>query len=119
MRPEIACCDRLMEAAVWAVARWADTYLLPIAPVSPAMGRAFGGDPHNGPNVLQVLTLVAVTLLGGPEWAGEVDLHRVAILKLLTALVRRRTVCTRLVQVDAWQQLAGMADARRTRLCER
>ena len=68
MRPETACCDRLMEAAVWAVARWADTYLLPIAPVSPAMGRAFGAGPHNAPNVLQVLTLVAVTLLGGPEW---------------------------------------------------
>lgn len=46
-------------------------------------------------------------LLGGPEWAGEVDLHRVVIMKLLAALVRRRAVCEQLMQLNPWQQLAG------------
>ena len=95
-----------MEAAVWAVARWADTYLLPLSAESAAMERSFGA-AGNGLNVLRVLLLIAMKLLGGQEWLGEVDLHRVVVMKLLVALVRRRTICESIMRFDEWQQLAG------------
>lgn len=106
-----------MEAAVWAVARWADTYLLPISAVSPAMEAAFGAS-GNGLNVLRVLMLVAVRLLGSQEWLGEVDLHRVVVLKLLVVLVRRRTLCEKIVFLEEWHQLAGRRNSLLTMLWE-
>ena len=47
-----------MEAAVWAVARWADTYLLSEEDLSPAMAQAFGA-AGNGPSVLAALVQLA------------------------------------------------------------
>lgn len=52
-----------MEAAVWAVARWADTYLLSEEEeLSPAMALSFGAD-GNGPSVLAALVQLAGILL--------------------------------------------------------
>ena len=54
---------RLMEAAVWAIARWADTYLLPSEPTSFALATAFGA-VGNGPGVLAALVRLVNLLLG-------------------------------------------------------
>ena len=93
-----------MEAAVWAIGRWADTYLLSEEELSPAMSQAFG-PAGNGPSVLAALVQVAGTLLGGQ--AGEVELHTAVCTRLLSVLVRRRHVSHRLVQLQPWHNLAG------------
>ncbi|DBA71387.1 TPA: hypothetical protein ACH3X2_011192 [Trebouxia sp. C0005] len=95
---------RVMEAAVWAIGRWADTYLLSEEDLSPAMSKAFG-PAGNGPLVLAALVQVAGTLLGGQ--AGEVELHTAVCTRLLSVLVRRRHVSHRLVQLQPWHNLAG------------
>ncbi|DBA87589.1 TPA: hypothetical protein ACH3X1_004612 [Trebouxia sp. C0004] len=95
---------RVMEAAVWAIGRWADTYLLSEEDLSPAMGQAFG-PAGNGPSVLAVLVQMAGTILGGQ--AGEVELHTAVCTRLLSVLVRRRHVSHRLVQLQPWHNLAG------------
>ncbi|KAL0028613.1 hypothetical protein WJX79_005646 [Trebouxia sp. C0005] len=95
---------RVMEAAVWAIGRWADTYLLSEEDLSPAMSKAFG-PAGNGPSVLAALVQVAGTLLGGQ--AGEVELHTAVCTRLLSVLVRRRHVSHRLVQLQPWHNLAG------------
>lgn len=54
---------RVMEAAVWAVARWADTYLLSQEEdLSPAMAQSFGA-AGNSPSVLAALVQLAGILL--------------------------------------------------------
>ena len=56
-----------MEAAVWGVARWADTYLLSQEEdLSPAMAQSFGA-AGNGPSVLAALVQLAGTLLNSPR----------------------------------------------------
>lgn len=94
----------MLEAAVWAIGRWADTYLLSEEDLSPAMSQAFG-PAGNGPAVLTALVQVAGTLLGGQ--AGEVELHTAVCTRLLSVLVRRRHVSHRLVQLQPWHNLAG------------
>ena len=101
---------RLAEAAVWAVARWADTYLFPdqtSPPPSLAMQQGFSGASANANQTLATLVRVATSALTQPAWAGEVDLHSVAVGKLLAALVKRRQAAARLVALPEWQQLAG------------
>ena len=93
-----------MEAAVWAVGRWADTYLLSEEELSPAMAQAFG-PAGNGPSLLAALVQVAGTLLGGQP--GEVELHTGVCTRLLSVLVHRRHVSQRLVQLQPWHNLAG------------
>lgn len=93
-----------MEAAVWAVGRWADTYLLSEEELSPAMAQSFG-PAGNGPLVLAALVQVAGTLLGGQP--GEVELHTGVCTRLLSVLVHRRHVTHRLVQLQPWHNLAG------------
>ncbi len=58
---ELAAGARLMEAALWAAARVADTYLLPDdAPASPALGAALGGGAAGGGEAaLELLVRVA------------------------------------------------------------
>ena len=53
---------RLMEAAVWSCARWADTYLLAAKPASPGLSAAFGRD-GSGPAVVGALMHIANTCL--------------------------------------------------------
>ena len=40
-----------------------------------------------------------------PSWSGEVDLHRVAVQRLLPVLVRRRAMCQRLIRLPEWREL--------------
>lgn len=49
---------RVMEAAVWGCARWADTYLMPEEAASPGLADAFGRQ-GGGPAVLDVLMQIA------------------------------------------------------------
>lgn len=95
----------MLEATVWAVSRWADTYLLSQEEdLSPAMAQSFGA-AGNGPSTLAALIQLAGALLGGQ--AGEVELHRGVCTRLLPVLVHRRVVCERLVQLQQWHSLAG------------
>lgn len=55
---------------MWAVARWADTYLLPVASVSPPMERAFGFHGA-GPNVLQARTGFSFTTAHNQQQFAE------------------------------------------------
>ncbi len=96
---------RVMEAAVWAMGRWAGTYLLSEEEdLSPAMTQAFGA-AGSGPAVLAALVQVAGSLLGGQ--AGEVELHTSVCTRLLPVLLHRRHVPQRLVQLQQWHNLAG------------
>ena len=54
--------SRVMEAAVWGCARWADTYLMPEVTASPELAAAFGRG-GGGPAVLDVLVQIANTCL--------------------------------------------------------
>lgn len=58
-----SCWCRLMEAAAWGCARWADSYLMPDEPASQGLRAAFGAKGGNGPHVVAVLLQVANTLL--------------------------------------------------------
>ena len=58
-----SCWCRLMEAAAWGCARWADSYLMPDEPASEGLKTAFGAKGGNGPHVVAVLLQVANTLL--------------------------------------------------------
>lgn len=97
---------RLLEAAVWASSRWADTYLFAEESVASNLQTAFGHGGR-GDAVLTGLAEVAGMLLGSPVWDGEVDLHRAVACHLLPVLVRRRPVAAALVKKDAWLRLAG------------
>lgn len=60
---------RLMEAAVWAASRWADTYLLSEEEgLAPALDAAFGAR-GGGPALAGFLVQASLTLLVG--WPGE------------------------------------------------
>ena len=94
-----------MEAAVWAVGCWADTYLLSEEEdLSPAMAQAFGA-AGNGPSVLAALVQVAGSLLSGQ--AGEAELQTAVCTRLLAKLVHHRHVTHRLMQLQQWHSLAG------------
>ena len=99
-------CCRVMAAAVWAAARWADTYLLSGEDLSPAMAQAFG-PAGNGPSVLAALVQVGSSLLS--QQTGEVELHKMVCARLLPVLVHRRHVCQVLVTLEQWHNLAGAA----------
>ncbi|KAL6757386.1 armadillo-type protein [Haematococcus lacustris] len=136
---------RLMEVCLWALARWADTYLYPEAPLpgalhltysssgppppAPAPGQAAPNGPGmhtntgaggggasggvhaaRGLQVLEMAVQVANTCL--TAYPGEGALHSQVCSCLLPVLVRRRTLCERLVQLPAWQALAAAFAAR-------
>lgn len=106
----IGTCCRFAEAAAWAAARWADTYLLPEPPTepsTPAMAQAFSLPSPTASQTLATLVRVVTSSLTQPAWAGEVDLHRVAVVKLLFVLVRKAGAAALLVALPEWQQLAG------------
>eukprot|EP00891_Asterochloris_glomerata_P009020 jgi/Astpho2/9020/fgenesh1_pg.00133_%23_51_t len=96
--------SRFNETCTEAVARWADTYLLPAEETTPAMAQAFGRVGGGAP-VLDALAGLANRLLTAD--ASEVDLHTAVCMRLLPVLVGRRSRCLRLVQLHHWQQLAG------------
>jgi len=111
------CSPRLMEVALWAAARWADTYLFPEdEPLPEALEARFGAAGGGGQAALELLVRAANQCLTG--YPGESELHGVVTHTLLPVLVRRRAAAGRLLGTEAWQQLAG-AFARRDSLIAR
>lgn len=114
---------RLMEAIIWFLARWVDTYLMPLdatkgqinAPghehgqpdghkFSKKVLLSFAGEHNQGVLVLDTVVRISVTTLN--SYPGENELLAVTCQKLLVALVRRRHVCVHLVGLDSWLDLA-------------
>jgi hypothetical protein len=121
---------RLMEVCIWAMARWADTYLFPEEPLPGPLQQVFGDStPHSsqggssnggaashqvptgtgghgtGAALLDMAVQVANTCL--TSYPGEVELHRQVVTSLLPVLVRRCPVCERLIHLPAWQALTS------------
>ncbi|XP_077228966.1 exportin-4 protein isoform X2 [Tasmannia lanceolata] len=105
---------RLMEAVVWFLSRWADTYLMPLETrrghnCTPAhedeqllkshLHRKallnFCGEHNQGKRVLDIIVRISTTTL--ISYAGENDLQALTCYQLLPSLVRRRNVCAHLV----------------------
>ncbi|CAN1271124.1 xpo4 [Linum perenne] len=105
---------RLMEAVIWFLARWSCTYLL-----SEEIGESdlhliqnsrktllsFFGEYNQGKVVLDIIVRVSVTTL--MSYPGEKDLQALTCSELLRALVRRRRICTTLILLDSWRELAS------------
>lgn len=122
---------RLMEAVIWFLARWVDTYLMPldatkgqIKPPYNEHGQAngsqlskrilysFAGEHNQGGLVLDVIIRIcSITLTSYP---GEIELQALTCQKLLVALVRRKNVCVHLVTLDSWRDLAKAFSTERT-----
>lgn len=61
--PHHSSCCRLMEAAAWGCARWADSYLMPDDPASEGLQASFGAKGGGGPHIVAVLLQAAIALL--------------------------------------------------------
>lgn len=110
-----ACSPRLMEVALWAAGRWADTYLFPEdEPLPAALEARFGGAGGGGQAALELLVQAANTCL--TAFPGERELRGVVAESLLPVLVRRRGCAGRLVGTDAWSALAGAFASRDARI---
>lgn len=115
---------RLMEALCWALARWADTYLMPEdvgGSLYAAARRAEGGSgasgiptfsaySDEGRQALEALLRVASVSLSG--WPGETALAREAAGTLLPVLTRRKALCRALVSSRHWEELVSAAAVR-------
>ncbi|KXZ52946.1 hypothetical protein GPECTOR_8g320 [Gonium pectorale] len=133
---------RLMEAIVWSLARWADTYLFPeeaeaeglpaqltaafstrgsASPGGGGGGGGAGGLPGPCQPVSQaeavadgLARLAATCLVAFP---GEPELHGMVCTVLLPVLSRRRPLCCCLLEASpGWADLAGAFAARRPQL---
>ncbi|XP_058101583.1 uncharacterized protein LOC131245863 isoform X3 [Magnolia sinica] len=115
---------RVMEAVVWFLARWADTYLMPLeagkvhnctaenefeqlheSHLSRKALLSFCGDHDQGKRVLDVIVRISMTTL--TSYPGENDLQALTCYQLLPSLVRRRNVCVHLVALDSWHSIAN------------
>ncbi|XP_020531043.1 exportin-4 isoform X2 [Amborella trichopoda] len=116
--------SRLMEALIWFLARWADTYLLPIdtgrghncTPSQegerlnePHQARkallCFFGEKNQGKSLLDTIVRIASTTL--ISWPGEKILQELTCFQLLPALVCRKNICIHLVTLESWRELAN------------
>lgn len=114
---------RLMEAVIWFLARWVDTYLMPIdgakghinatyaengqlpgSQLSKKILYSFAGEHNQGGVVLDVIVRICIVTL--TSYPGENELQALTCQKLLRALVRRKNVCNHLVALEAWHELA-------------
>lgn len=93
---------RMMEKSCWAVARWAETYLLPDQAIGPGLEQAFGRQ-GSGSQVAQYLLSLVLRLLWGDQWLGEVDLHRILVVRMLPALVKHDGTRDALLGTQEWQ----------------
>eukprot|EP00892_Ulva_mutabilis_P011196 jgi/Ulvmu1/8449/UM043_0027.1 len=105
---------RLMEAALWALARWTDTY--GYAAAGPGVLEVEEGGPVESPSAAArllappdvaaaaTLTLSAVVACV-TQYPGETALHTVAVQRLLRAVVCRPGRSGHLQQVPAWREL--------------
>ncbi|GLC45912.1 hypothetical protein PLESTM_001800600 [Pleodorina starrii] len=109
---------RLMEAVVWSLARWADTYLfpeeaegLPVALVAAYATRGSG----QAEAVAEGLARLAATCL--VAFPGEAELHEMVCRVLLPVLSRRRPLCACLLESSrSWGELCGAFAGRREAL---
>jgi hypothetical protein len=106
----------VVEALLWTLARWADTYLIPEdsggslhhatqSAVPPKLAQAFGEASGGGAAALGMLVSVVTAAL--LFWPGETEVQAEATTTLLPVLVRRRALCRHLASMDAWKHLAG------------
>lgn len=115
---------RLMEAIVWFLARWSQTYLMPLeefrdsstnlchdtgyqhqSSTSRKALLSFFGEHNQGKPVLDIIVRISMTTL--VSYPGEKDLQELTCNQLLHALVRRKNVCLHLVALDSWRELAS------------
>ncbi|WOL04284.1 exportin-4 isoform X1 [Canna indica] len=113
---------RLMEAIIWFLARWVDTYLMPIDATKGHLGTSghdeeqqqdsqpskrfllsFAGQ-NQGQIILDIIVRISTSTL--TSYPGENELQAFTCRKLLVALVRRRHVCLHLVALESWRDLA-------------
>ena len=90
---------RLLEAALWSLARWIDTYILPGEPLQP------DSCPHlpEAEAVLRTaLEASAACVMGFP---GELELHTVVVRTVLHALVKQPVRSKVVASLPAWREL--------------
>ncbi|XP_026401021.1 exportin-4-like [Papaver somniferum] len=113
---------RLMEAVIWFLARWSDTYLMPLesgrgnncnpadseyqngSQISRMALLNFCGEHDQGRAILDIIVHISMITL--TSYPGENDLQALTCYYLLPALVRRKNVCVHLVTLDSWRNLA-------------
>ncbi|XP_044482396.1 exportin-4 isoform X2 [Mangifera indica] len=105
---------RLMEAIVWFLARWSQTYLMPFEEIRDGYSNfghdyehqlqslhsrkallSFFGEHNQGKLVLDIIVRVAITTL--VSYPGEKDLQELTCNQLLHALIQRKNICLHLV----------------------
>ncbi|VFQ81253.1 unnamed protein product [Cuscuta campestris] len=114
---------RLMEAVIWFLRRWSSTYLMPSEEYKEGKssnafvdGRFkevqsqkalldFCGDHNQGKAVLNIIVRISITSL--ISYPGEKNLQALTCFELLHGLVRRKSVCTHLITLDSWRDLAN------------
>ncbi|CAN6479474.1 unnamed protein product [Victoria cruziana] len=115
---------RVMEAVIWFLSRWAATYLMPLDSgkghssmlgvegqklhsVLPSREilMSFCGEKNDGRMVLDNIILIAITTL--IYWTGEKNLQELTCFQLLPTLVSRRNICSHLVTLNSWRELAN------------
>ena len=95
-----------MEKSCWAVGRWAETYLMSESLISPQLDQAYGVG-GKGSIVVQALTSISTQLLWGSQWLGEVDLHRIVIVRILGTLARSKASRDVMLKTPDWHNILG------------
>ncbi|KAG1679648.1 hypothetical protein FOA52_006165 [Chlamydomonas sp. UWO 241] len=106
---------RLMETCMWALSRWADTYLLPEEPLPGDLQQAYGAPTGRAGHLLDGIVRVALACL--VNFPGEALLHGAVCGTLLPVLVRRKPLCRALVALSSWQELCHAFASRAPALC--
>jgi hypothetical protein len=106
IRPKLS--PRLLEAALWAFARWLDTYILPAEPFKEQRLRpddvALPSLPHINDVLRTALEASAVCLTSYP---GEYALHTVVVRHVIRTLVSHPTRTAAVTQQAAWKDLCS------------
>lgn len=93
-----------MEVVALALARWADTYLMPEEPPpSPALAAAYGQQAASAAAAAHLLAGLALAALS--RYPGERALHAAAAGGLLAAATRRAALAAALAGAPAWRAL--------------
>uniref|UniRef100_A0A1D1XQV5 Exportin-4 n=1 Tax=Anthurium amnicola TaxID=1678845 RepID=A0A1D1XQV5_9ARAE len=110
---------RLMEAIIWFLSRWVDTYLMPVESGKTYSGNpnchiaehaknaliSFSGDDEKGKSLLDIIVRISLVIF--TSFPGETELQTLTCQQLLAALVRRKNVCVHLVSLDSWHSLSN------------
>lgn len=117
---------RLLETAIWALARWADTYLISEdsggnlhaaiyaaaggvrrgTDIANKLGESGGGmfsERNGGVQALDLLVQIGTKALS--EWQGETSLHRTVGFTLFPVLTRRKMLLKHLTTSHSWTTL--------------